>query len=138
MNKKKSKYRRPLLFAGLLFAVSTIRGLFFCAQNFVSAGFPSIIRGFTCILSQKTRHFCPNSAPLLSAVLVFAGVFKNVAPANNRAACTVKPEWTTTCQHRPLFGKSEVGHIFFIFYWQTDSTWIILSHYRTLWWWRVK
>ena len=35
-------------------------------------------------LVQKMRHFCLNSAPLLSAVLVFAGLFKNVTPANSK------------------------------------------------------
>ena len=51
------QYRRPSLFAGLLFVVLIIRGFIYITQNLVSAGFPSIIRGFSNILA-KTVLAC--------------------------------------------------------------------------------
>ena len=60
-----------------------IRGSTFIPKISLSAGFPSIIGGFLVQLASKMRLFGGNSVPLLSAVLVFAGLSKNVTPANN-------------------------------------------------------
>jgi len=46
----------------------------------------SIVPIYTRIFAHfvlKNETFCPYSAPLLSAVWVFAGLFNNVTPANN-------------------------------------------------------
>ena len=53
----------------------------FLLPKFAVRGFSSIIRRISKILAQ--RLFGENNAPLLSAVLVFAGFSKNLTPAKN-------------------------------------------------------
>ncbi len=55
-----------------------------CVSKYLlSAEFPLIIWQFSYILPQKTKLIGENSVPSLSAVLVFAGLNKNITPANN-------------------------------------------------------
>ncbi len=74
-------YRRPSLFAGLVFAVEelvpklAIRGLF----PWLFAVFEEILVKIKHILT----HYSNYSVPLLFAVLVFAEYLLNVTPANN-------------------------------------------------------
>ena len=55
----------------------------FYTQNLLSSGFPLIICGFKHNLPQKQAFIGERSLPLLSAVLVFEGLSKNITPANN-------------------------------------------------------
>ena len=69
-----------------------------------SLGYPRFLNQ----ISFKTNQICNKWAPLVSAVLVFAGSFENVTPANNegRLYCRVT---TTIIAHLSFFDSLDVS-----------------------------
>ena len=81
-------YRRPLFFAGLLFAVLTVHGPWIVTKFVIPGHFPRLSADFGPLNAKKgiKRHTkAKNWGPSLSAVLVFAGYSWDVTPENNKA-----------------------------------------------------
>jgi hypothetical protein len=75
------------------FAVWIIRKFIFVSKNLSSEGFPSIIRRFSYKLEQINNFFGHKNAPVLSAVMIFAGLSQNVTPANNEGRLYLLPDY---------------------------------------------
>jgi hypothetical protein len=91
----------------LLFAVWIIRKFIIVYKNLSSAGFPLIIASFPYKLVQINNFFGHNSGPLLSAILIFAGLSQNVTPANNEGLLYWLPDYYH--QKHSTFGEKYLG-----------------------------